>query len=208
VPTADPRLIRLVTARYRQMQGLATMADAYFPLVGGTALLLLSEEWHAAVLGLVLLALMVARFTWIRRRIDAYYAQRYGRVVQPTLPPGVAINLCMVISYAKIMRDVFHAPVVIQITVMTIGLCAYPLWVAVRDFPYRAYWLLVAGAGAASAVQLPFYQSRDLIYVWTRNTYLAIGSAVLAVGALDHRLLTRAPHAQRETLSEVPAEPS
>ena len=132
MPTDDPRLIRLVTARYRQMHGLATIADAGYPLIVGTGFLLLTEEWHAAVFGLVLLAFMVARFTWMRRRIDGYYALRYGRVVAMTMVPGVAITLCVVISYAQILRDLLHAPVMLQMTLMTVGLCSYPLWTLSR----------------------------------------------------------------------------
>ena len=193
------------------MQGLATIADAGYPLLAGTGFLLLREEWHAAVFGVVLLAYMMARFTWMRRRIDGYYTQRYGRVVAITLVPGVALSLCIVISYAQILRELFHAPVMLQMTLLTAGLCSYPLWTGIRDFPNRAYWLLLAGAGLASTVQLPFYQSHDLMYVWTRNTYLAIGCALVAVGALDHRLLSRTLHLQplRVTADDAPeaAEP-
>jgi hypothetical protein len=190
------------------MHGLATIADAGYPLIVGTGFLLLTEEWHAAVFGLVLLGFMVARFTWMRRRIDGYYALRYGRVVAMTMVPGVALALCIVISYAQILRDL-HAPVMLQMTLMTVGLCSYPLWTVIRDFPHRAYWLLLVATGLACVAQLPFYQSHDLMYVWARNTYLATGCALVAVGALDHRLLSRTLHVQpiRQTAEDEPANP-
>src|SRR5262249_61734579 len=64
----DPALVRLIAGRYRELQGLSTIADAGFPLICAAGFYLLSEEWHALVLGPVLAFYLWARFSSLRRR--------------------------------------------------------------------------------------------------------------------------------------------
>jgi len=66
----DPALVRLIAGRYRELQGLSTIADAGFPLICAAGYYLLSEEWHALILGAVLAFYLWARFSWLRRRFD------------------------------------------------------------------------------------------------------------------------------------------
>jgi len=191
--TQDPRLIRLVAARYHQMQGLTRMADAFVPLYVAAAYYVMLDDWWQAGLFLAgMILYMWSRHTWMRRRINAYYSGRFGRTGWIETRENLGFWFFMAIGFNDSLRDMFQAPVYVRIAFMLAALCAYPLWIAVRDFPFRLHWLAVFVAGFAAAIRIPFVpvgQGGDL---WVRDSNVAIGLALLAAGALDHLLLTYA----------------
>jgi hypothetical protein len=169
------------------------MVDALWPLT--FAVFLFAEpEWPVLILfALVLAVLLWVQFGRLRRRVGEFYAQRYGRADSSVLPPqNVGINMMMLINFREPLRDAFRAPDSLSVAIFLVGLCAYPLWIVRRDFPYRLHWLAVALAGFAAAMQIPFVPFGSAAYHWQRDTSLAIGLALLAAGALDHLLLVRA----------------
>lgn len=205
----DPRLIRLVAARYRQMQGLTTIAESAWPLLIAAGFFLIVEEWHALPFGAVLAVYIWARFTWMKRRIERHYAERFGRTGPPVFSNGLGLMLTQVIAFNQILRDLFHAPDYLRVALIATALCAYPVWIAIRDFSYRSYWLLLVIAGIGVSVQIPWVgPGSDASLMWARDANLAVGLALFAVGALDHLLLVRAlgggSH-QASALEDVPS---
>jgi len=187
--TPDPRLIRLVAARYPQMQGLRTMVDAFWPLSFAALHYVVKEGWQIAAFATVFTVYLWFRFRRIPRRLDAYYAQRFGRTGEFLFPENLGLWFGMAINFNEPLRDAFRAPDSLRVAVLMVALCSYPLWIVVRDAPYRLYWLAVVLAGFAAAIQIPWVPIGEGRYVWVRESHLAIGLALLAVGALDHLLL-------------------
>ena len=200
--TPNPRLIRLVAARYPQMQGLRTMVDALWPLFFAALLYVAKDEWHAAVFGALFAVYLWYRFRRMPRRLDDYYAQRFGRTGDFLFPENLGLWFGMMINFNEPLRDLFRAPDYLRVGVLMVGLCTYPLVIVVRDAPYRLYWLAVVFAGFAAAIQIPWVPIGEGRYLWVRESHLAIGLALLAAGALDHLLLA---HTLRGG-SPVPAE--
>ena len=192
--TQDPELVRLVAARYLQMQGLRRMADALWPLLLAATFSAMTEYWHLIPSGVAMVFLLWGRLTWLKRWLERYYAERFGRVGDPAAVyhEDLGLHLSMAISLNGPLRDLFHVPDYARVAVIMTALCAYPLWIAVRDFSYRSYWLLLVIAAIGVTVQIPWVPAGDTAYLWVRDANLAIGLGLLAVGALDHLLLVRA----------------
>jgi hypothetical protein len=191
----DPGLIRLVAARYRQMQGLTTMAESFWLLIVAAGFFLISdsEEWMALPFAAVLAAYVISRFTWMKRRIERHYAERFGRTGLPVFRNGLGLMFNQVIAFNQMLRDLFHAPDYLRVVLIATALCAYPLWIGIRDFSYRSHWLLLVIAGLGVSVQIPWVgPGSDASFMWARDANLAVGLALFVVGALDHLLLVRA----------------
>jgi hypothetical protein len=187
----DPRLIRLVAARYRHMQGLRTIADAGSPLLMGAALSLMNEEWHVIPFAVVFSFYLVARWTWLNRRIERYYVDRFGRTGTWLSSSDLGLTLGMVIGQNSMLRDLFQAPARVRVALIMVALCVYPLWISVRDFPYRSHWLLLVAVGVGIALRIPGVPSGDAGDYWYRDSMLAIALGLLVVGTVDHLQLVR-----------------
>ena len=83
----------------------------------------------------------------------------------------------------------FRAPDYVRVALILPALCIYPLWIVVRDSPYRLYWFAVFLAGFSAAIQIPWVPIGERHYLWVRDSNLAIGLSLLAAGALDHLLV-------------------
>jgi hypothetical protein len=189
----NPPLIALVARRYRAMQGLTTMMQSLWLLIYAAMFYTIgpdTTEWWVLPWAGVLLVYIWAQFGWLRRRVDSFYAARFGRTVAPGVWFHLGIMLTMAIGYNQILRDAFHAPAALRVAALLLALCVYPLVIAVRDFPYRSYWLLVAAAGAFAALRAPQFAGRD-VYLWAREANLLVGLGLFAAGALDHLMLVR-----------------
>jgi hypothetical protein len=196
--TQNPALIRLVTGRYRDLQGLATVADA-------APLLLLAAggyAYHAAwldrsrsiVLGIAVCGgYLWARFTWIRRWIDAYYANRYGRVQQSVGRPSPFLMYFQGIVLAPTLHDM-GVPVPARVAIVLLVLGGVPGWIVVRDWPYRAHWLLPGAAGVVAAAMFAGVTTHEQVNAWLVPTLCACGVSLALAGLLDHALLTCSLH--------------
>jgi hypothetical protein len=199
--TSNPALIRLVTAHYHDMQGLRTMADAALPFGMG---LLLSIGMYASELTHSLWALLVAfiplgwwiwaRHTWVRRRIDAFYADRCGRVGGfVSYVDHVGAFTMAVISLPLLVQ--VAAPLWLRVAIVLPFLVVPPLWTVVRDSPHRTYWFLPALVGFIAALRLVDARSYDQAVMWQMWVSVAGGLAIACAGALDHRVLLQTLHA-------------
>ena len=90
------------------------------------------------------------------------------------------------------LRDLFHAPASVRVALIMTALCIYPLWIAIRDFPHRSYWLLLVPVGVGIAIRIPGLPAGDAADYWYRDASLGLGLALFAVGALDHLMLVLA----------------
>jgi hypothetical protein len=214
----DIRRIAFVTRRFHDLQGLRTVADAVPPLI--FAALLRSAQSHRNVIILicVLAAYFVARATWIRSGIDAYYSRRLGRVdrsgsdLDGTLlfsqprplgwtdrsgPDANDIFLRTFLSYfcvlnAASMRPDAPLPGFVQIgfiMLMLLMLGLPPVLILIRDWPYRVHWVLPLGVGVAVALRLGAIETSQELLACVVLAYVGCGVALAIVGALDHLLL-------------------
>lgn len=189
----DPRLIHVVSARYPDMQGLATVADSGFLLIPGTAFYLVSEEWHVAVFALVLAIYMVVWLAWGLRRLKRYYEERFGRTARTRISSHavtLSVNLGLI---GNTCRLVPHASLPIAAGILIPLLVFIPVWISVRDYPVRAYWLVLAVVGALVGIQFAGVNiaSSDAYYHWLGSSSVGLGLGLVAVGMLDHYFLAR-----------------
>ena len=201
--TSNPALIRLVTARYREMQGLRTIADAALPFSMGLLLIIamfaseLADSEGPIFLALIPVVIWVwVKHTWISRRIEAFYAERCGRV-------GGVLGLSAAITYeSAFIQALVFLPILIQfgvplwarIAIVLPLLSAQPLWTVVRDAPYRMHWLIPAVAGFIAALRLVDVRTSEQAFIWQMWVSIAGGLAIACAGALDHRLLLQTLH--------------
>lgn len=201
--TRSPALIRLVTARYRDMQGLRTIVEATLPfglglslLVGRLASELADSLWPMALVFIPMAIWLWAKQTRIIRRIDAFYAERCGRV-------GGVLGLSAAVTYeSAFVQAVVFLPILIQvgwplwarIAIVLPLLTAQPLWTVVRDAPYRMHWLLPALVGFIAAFRLVDVRTSEQAFIWQMWVGIAGGLAIACAGALDHRLLLQTLH--------------
>jgi hypothetical protein len=196
--TKDPALIRLVTARYQEMQGLKTIVDAALPLGLGLCLILgaYASELVDASWPIVLILIPMGSWVWVKhaliaRRIDAFYRERCGRV------RGV-IGVSAVLTHeAMLMQAVVFVPLLVRsgaplwlrIAITLPLLVVHPFWTAIRDSPYRMHWLLPAVVGFVAAVRLVDVHTTEQAFMWQMWVSVAGALVIACAGALDHRLL-------------------
>jgi hypothetical protein len=191
----SPRLIRLATSRYPELQGLLTIADAVFPLYMGVMMVMTRwmeqsdvSDWWALVLGLPLLLWVVLLFCYVRPRVLAYYAARFGRVHgRPSAVVGPWRYQGLITG--ALLADA-HRPWLTAITAMAL-LGAWPAWIAWRDWPYRWHWLpsaVIASIVAADMSRMPSYHvALQHSALWA----FAVGAVSVFAGLGDHLLLIR-----------------
>ena len=182
----NPRLIRLVASHYREMQGLSTIADAI--LLGSFYVLAFvgSNLW-LAVFAVWVGGFLLLRFRAIARHIDAYYATRCGRVAGR--PPRSAFQWAI---YGVVFPPALYDMHVARdgIVLFVVALLAVPAaWIVIRDWPYRAYWLVPCSIGIIWALKLASITTRHDVAVWQTHVSIAYAAALAVAGLLDHALL-------------------
>jgi hypothetical protein len=189
--TKNPALIRFVASRYRELQGLRTVGDAGFLLLNAAGfwfIMWTERESSAFVLGAVLSAYIWRYFWRLGPQLDRYYATRFGRVGPQFNYWPVFLWMMQGPMAAPILSDM-GAPATIAKTLVLILIAARPAWIAIRDFPFRAHWLVVAIVGILHAAQLP--PTRPAIFAWEMRVFFAVGLAWAFAGLCDHVILVR-----------------
>jgi hypothetical protein len=193
----DLALVRLVATRYRHLQGLRRVVDA-ISLLFIWALLQIGPVARESAPYLLASLVWVGLTMWSAGRVVRYYRERFGRIEGDGMtwdetPAGRAdpVYRLLLVWTAMLMGGAFG----VVLPLLTLYACR----VTWRDWPYRAYWLLLVLEGTAfslafvsldSAAQFREWQWR---FVWTAAPVLSL------VGLLDHRLLLRAMPATGET---------
>jgi hypothetical protein len=203
----EPALVHLVAGRYRDLQGLSTMANAAMLLLCAGFVYWGRERWHLPVMAAVVGGYLWFRFTWLRAALDEYYTRRCGRagVSQYARVQGVFI-LQGAIS-APVLRDL-HVPMPAGVAIILLMLGGEAAWIAARDLPYRAHWWLPVFAAVICAAKYTGVTTVEQTFAWEAFALLTAGTAWALAGLGDHALLLRTLTHQGE-LSGVPdrAEP-
>jgi hypothetical protein len=195
VHAQDPRLIALVAARYRELQGLLTMVDAVLPLYLGAMLMLAGRfdavavrPWVLVGAAVPLLAFVAARFRWLQPRIQAYYRLRFGRV-QGLYPSAGTNMMSQGLILAAILADARLPWLTVIAVLATVG--AWPAWIAWRDWPYRWHWLPAVGVSVLTAGSMSLMPSYAAALRHLAAWALSIGVSLAVAGLGDHLLLVR-----------------
>jgi hypothetical protein len=181
--------IRLLSARFHELQGLrVALAGAAITLGVGAYLFAAPEPTNNGALAALVVSFIpvLPGVRWLNR----YYAATFGRQVfnpKPLLRPALFL-----LGYAMI-GTVLNATIpAVPAGAPTIAVVAIvSLWVALRDWPWRAYYLIVPAALALAFFATPSgggALASDLRLV---AIFLALGLAMVAIGLLDHLLLVK-----------------
>lgn len=196
----NPRLIRLVAARYYEMQGLRTAGDASLMMIAGAGMRLIigTESYRAAAAVAVLM--LVCLYAWLRRVrpwLEPYYATHFGRVGSPRRVHGLGYPMMFMIGTGWV-NAIGTMP--LYGTLWVIGplalwpivlLAGYPGWIARRDFPIRWHWAVVAIASIVLGLRYPFRAPDPLHGLWRADSILCGGAAIAFAGLCDHAVLVR-----------------
>lgn len=182
------RRIRFLSRRFLELQGLrVAFAGGTIAIVLGSYLSVAEPTTSGSTIAMLVASVLMIPGEWGLHR---YYARTVGRQV-PTpevrWPTLVFLTICLWIGVYLDRR--FPAipaggPTMAAVVVIS-------LWVAIRDWPWRAHYL-----GAAAAVAIAFGAtvfSADVIDpgMTLAVTFFVTGLSFAPVGLLDHWLLIR-----------------
>lgn len=196
--------IRLLSRRFHELQGLrVALAGAMLALVVGGYLTLAPEPSNngaIAAMGLSFVLIVPGVFS-----LNRYYATRFGRqVVSPPRHPG---RLLFIWSAYMVVAWILHARYPeIPAGAPTLSVVAFAsIWLAIRDWPWRAYYLL-----ATVAVSIGFIASAPITGALAPNMtvgvlFLLLGASMVPIGLLDHLLLVKLMKEARESGSVTAA---
>lgn len=170
-------MIRLVTVRYRELQGLRLA-------IPGAVTSIVFGAWFLGTLpvgsGSIVVLLVCLAHAFIQAYLNQYYKTRFGVVegrdffnpLKWTTIVSLAIGIIVSMSGGPLgaIFVAFSVP---------------HLWTIVRDFPQRNYHSIgLAGAGAAAALAWSPNPSWSAVLAITIH-----GASLIPVGILDHQLL-------------------
>ena len=195
--------IRLLSARFHELQGLrVALTGACIALVVGGYLVFSPQPTdNGSMVALAASFVPVVPGVWLLNR---YYATNFGlQVGSPPKHPRY-LNLFFVFYFllslllnAAIPSIPAGAP-----TALTAALIS--VWVAIRDWPHRAHYLVVTAAvvigfavSASGAGLLPANLTVGTIFV-------LLGASFVLVGVVDHLLLVKLMKEARQTQTSIP----
>ena len=187
--------IRLLSARFYELQGLrVAFAGACISLVvGGYFIAAPRPTDNGAMIAMLVSFVPVVPGVWWLNR---YYAATFGRQVwsPPRYAPLFVLGFYVVASSlnAWIPEIPAGAPTMAIVAVAS-------MWVAIRDWPYRAYYL-----GATAAVVTGFAVTASGAGLLAPNLtlgtiFLLFGASFVPIGVLDHLLLVKLMREARES---------
>jgi hypothetical protein len=181
--------IRLVSTRFRELQGLcvAVAGAAMAFIVGGYALIARRPSNDGAMLAVLLAFVLAAPAVW---SLNRYYAARFGRQLASRRMAGrTALALVAYVVVAATLNARFEAIPAGAPTAVTVALAS--LWISIRDWPWRAYYL-----GATAAVAIGFAASTPITgllppHMTLTTIFVLLGASMVPIGLLDHLTLVR-----------------
>jgi hypothetical protein len=195
--------IGFLSTRFVELHGFRTaVVGASLALVMGSYLVLTpTPSNNGALLALGLSFVPMAPGVWWANR---YYSATFGRQVIKARNPGRLIAFgCAYWVIGFSLDKAFPAIPAGAPTAATVVLFAS--WVAVRDWPVRAYYL-----AAPAAVIAAFMVTASGGGVLTPNLtlvtiFFTLGVSIVVIGLLDHRLLVKLVEDAREV--SAPSDP-
>ena len=182
---ADLSLVRLVAARYEELQGLGRVVDAS-SLLCLWSLLTIDPNKRSPVPFVAAITVWACLTFWSAGRVARYYRERFGRTTRVRQSGGTiaAVHLSTQLIWMTMVFGGFFVPL----------LAVYAGYVALRDRPYRAQWMLLAVEGIVFTVAYAGLHSPASFAEWHSRFVLTAAPILVVVGLLDHRLLVRAMH--------------
>ena len=190
--------IRLLSARFHELQGLrVALAGACMALVVGGYLATPQPTNNGAII-----AMMVSFIPVVAGmpRLNRYYATAFGRQVWS---PSRKLPLFMAVYFAIAWSLHTWIPALPAGTPTMMVVALASLWVTIRDWPWRGYYLVpalaVAGGLAASAPVGGLLAPNLTLGVM----FPLLGGSMVATGLLDHLLLVKLMKEARESQTAV-----
>lgn len=184
----EPQLarIRLLSRRFVELRGLrVAFAGMIYTVVFGSYLVA-DEPTEAGILIAILMSVLL--LLPVERWLSRHYDSIFGRQVPHPRDRRSLISFIVVFSTLNAALDPLPSSVVI------VG--GYSLWIAIRDWPLRRYYI---GATAAVAIAGAAYVTGTTNPdVALAMSLLASGVAFVPIGFLDHHLLVTLVRESRE----------
>ena len=200
------RTIRLLTERYSELQGLrVAFAGGLVAAVCG-AVLIAAPEPDVQVVNLALLAAFGA-YLVAHLLLARYYRSRYGRIAAPRSRAASGWFAVALVAVITILDNTFSTGPFAGLLVVG---AVSALWVVVRDFPMRSYYLLgIVGSSLGATLMLMAAGTPQLGRAQALGMFV-FGLAYIPIGLLDHRLLSSVMRSPGEgagltTSAEAPA---
>ena len=190
--------IRLVSARYRDLQGLryVCVGMALALTFGGTlALPFVPPGPLWLTQAAMFLALVVPGHFWL----DRYYAATFGRQVPARDHHGVRAGLLVFAAMFVIDAALRTGPLAASALIAGV----YSLWIAVRDWPFRPHHVSAAVVAAVGvALHLSPFGAASPSQA-TAATMGLLGVTWILIGFLDHRLLVSLMQARQDEAEAI-----
>ena len=193
--------IRLLSSRFHELQGLRIVLAgiAIVIAVGGYLIVAPVPTNNGAMIALAAsFALMGPGVWWLNR----YYAATFGRQVWKSgrftwlfLPAYLVVASLLHASVPSIPAG---APTAATVVILSV-------WVAIRDWPWRAYYL---AAPVAVATAFAFTASGGggvNPHLTLAILFVTIGISFVPIGVLDHMLLVKLMNEARQPESATAA---
>jgi hypothetical protein len=195
--------IRLLSSRFHELQGLrvALAGIAIILAVGSYVMAAPVPTNNGAMIALgASFLVMVPGMWWLNR----YYAETFGRQVWN---PGRFTWLFLPVYFvvASLLNTFIPSIPAGAPTAATVVVVS--MWVAIRDWPWRAYYL---AAPLAVAMAFPFTASGGGVIdpqLTLAVLFLTIGAAFVPIGLLDHMLLVKLMNEARVPESTTAVDP-
>ena len=174
--------IRLLSSRFRELQGLRlAWFGATIALVLGSYVAVESEPTPMGVGG----ALLASSFIVMAgtARLKRYYDATFGR--QQPSPPARLQTVGLLVTFSCLAG--WLAPLGATAAIVGIG----SLWVVIRDWPWRAYYLAATAAVVVSVIASVSTGASFATGQAMALTYILFGVSFVPIGLLDHRLLVK-----------------
>jgi hypothetical protein len=181
--------IRLLSARFHELQGLrVALAGAAIAVGVGAYLFATPEPTNHGALGALVVSFIpvVPGVRWLNR----YYAATFGRQVfnpKPLVRPGLFLFAYTAIG--SVLNATVPAVPAGAPTVAVVALVS--VWLALRDWPWRAYYLFVPAVLALAFTATASGGGALDPDLTLCVLFLALGVSMAAVGLLDHLLLVK-----------------
>ena len=190
--------VRLLSTRFHELHGLRSVFAGVCMLlvVGGYVALAAHPTNDGAIVA------MLVSFVPVMAgmpRLNRYYATNFGRQVwKPSKKWLLYVGIYMVVAWS--LNVGIPAIPAGGPTLGIVGLAS--LWVAIRDWPWRAYYL-----GATAAVAVGFAASAPVGGLLPPNLtigvmFVLLGASMVPIGLLDHFLLVRLMNEARLVVPE------
>jgi hypothetical protein len=135
--------------------------------------------------------------------LNRYYATTFGRQVRKPVKNSRPVIIFYAVYFAGAWALNHLIPAIPAGTPTVATVAVASVWMAIRDWPWRAYYL---GAPVAVAIGFAATQSGFGLLppgVTLATLFFLIGTAMVPIGLLDHRLLVKLTEEARQLETET-----